>query len=93
MVVGVVVWELLLPGCASLKDKRQVVKSLKDRLQGRFKLSAAEVGLHDTHGRARLAACVVSVERVHAQQVLQAADQLVESEGRARIVDATLTFY
>jgi uncharacterized protein YlxP (DUF503 family) len=89
----VVVWELLLPGCASLKDKRQVVKSLKDRLHARFNLAAAEVGLHEVHNRARLAACTVSGERVHAQQVLQAADGLVENESRARILDATVTFH
>lgn len=91
--VGVAVWQLMLPGCESLKDKRQVVKSLKDRLHARFNLSAAETGLHDVHGRAELAACVVSTDRVHAQQVLQSADKLVEDEGRARILDATTTFY
>jgi len=93
MVVGVVVWELMLPGCASLKDKRMVVKSLKDRLHQRFNLSAAETGLLDVHARAEIAACVVSNDRKHAQSVLQSADRLVEEEGRARIVDSYTTFY
>jgi len=93
MVVGVVVWELMLPGCASLKEKRMVVKSLKDRLHQRFNLSAAETGLLDLHARAEIAACVVSNDRKHAQSVLQSADRLVEEEGRARIVDSYTTFY
>ena len=93
MVVGVAVWELMLPGCASLKDKRMVVKSLKDRLHQRFNVSAAETGLLDVHARAEIAVAVVSNDRKHAQSVLQSADRLVEEEGRARIVDSYTTFY
>jgi hypothetical protein len=52
MTVGVVVWELHIAGCQSLKDKRQVVKSLKDRLHHRFNVSGAETGHHDLHQRA-----------------------------------------
>lgn len=93
MVVGVVVWELHIPGCASLKEKRMVVKSLKDRLHARFNVSAAETAHQDAHQRAELAACVVSEDRRHAQSVLASADRLVEEEGRARIVDSYTTFY
>ncbi|MDB4947362.1 MAG: hypothetical protein JWM27_11 [Gemmatimonadetes bacterium] len=93
MVVGLAVWELLLPGCSSLKEKRQVVKGLKDRLHARFNVSAAETDHQDAHGRAQLAACVVSSDRKHAVQVLQSADRLVEEEGRARILDAYTTFH
>ena len=93
MVVGVSVWELMLPGCESLKDKRQVVKSLKDRLHARFNVSAAETAHQDAHQRAEIAVCVVSEDRRHAQSVLASADRLVEEEGRARILDAYTTFY
>jgi uncharacterized protein YlxP (DUF503 family) len=93
MVVGVVVWELRIPGCASLKEKRQVVKSLKDRLHARFNVSAAETAHQDAHQRAEIAVCVVSEDRRHAQSVLSSADRLVEEEGRARIVDSYTTFY
>jgi uncharacterized protein YlxP (DUF503 family) len=93
VVVGLVVWELHLPGCASLKEKRQVVKSLKDRLHRQFNLSVAETGHQDVLQRAELAACVVSGERRHADSVLGAADQLVEDEARARIIDSSTIFY
>ncbi|HET6764239.1 MAG TPA: DUF503 domain-containing protein [Longimicrobiaceae bacterium] len=93
MVVGLAVWELMLPGCSSLKEKRQVVKSLKDRLHDRFNVSAAETDHHDVHQRAQIAAAVVSGDRKHAVQVLQQADRLVEEEGRARILDSYTTFY
>ena len=93
MVVGLVVWELHVPGCQSLKDKRQVVKSLKDRLHAKFNVSAAETAHQDLLQRAELSVCVVSNDRKHAQSVLSSCDQLVEMEGRARIVDSYTTFY
>lgn len=93
MVVGLSVWELHVPGCASLKEKRQVVKSLKDRLHARFNVSAAETGHQDLLQRAEISVCVVSEDRRHAQSVLSSADSMVAGEGRARIIDSYTTFY
>ena len=47
MVVGLITWELHLDGCQSLKDKRQILRSLKDRLHQRFNVSAAETDHQD----------------------------------------------
>src|SRR6266704_3447017 len=47
-------WELHLAACQSLKDKRHVLKSLKDRLHNRFNVSAAETAHHDLWQRAEL---------------------------------------
>jgi uncharacterized protein YlxP (DUF503 family) len=77
MVVGVRTWELHLAGCQSLKDKRRVVKSLKDRLHQRFNVSAAEVDHQDVWQRAALACSVVTTDRRHAEEVLTACDGLV----------------
>lgn len=93
MVVGLAVWELSLPGCASLKDKRSVIKSLKQRLHNEFNVSAAETAHHDALQRAELAACVVGVDQPQTNRVLDSADQLVEREFRARIVDSYRTYY
>ena len=46
MVIGVRSWELHLPGAHSLKEKRSVVKSLKQRLHNEFNLSVAETAKH-----------------------------------------------
>ncbi|HWO87527.1 MAG TPA: DUF503 domain-containing protein [Gemmatimonadales bacterium] len=86
MVVGVARWELFLAGSQSLKDKRRVVKSLKDRLQARYGVSAAEVDHQDLWQRASLAAAVVSGEPSHVEQVLAACDRLVQSEAGATVV-------
>lgn len=93
MVIGVIGWELEISGSQSLKDKRSVVKSLKDRLHDRFNISVAETGRHDLWQRAELTACVVATERRHAESVLESADRLVGAEARARIVDSYRTFY
>ncbi len=85
-------WELHLSGCRSLKDKRRIVKSLKDRLHRQFNVSVAETDHQDTWQRSELACCVVANDRRHAESVLSSADHLIESEGLARIIDSTSSF-
>jgi uncharacterized protein len=92
VIVGLITWELHLAACHSLKEKRHIVKSLKDRLHQRFNVSAAETDHHDLWQRAELSAVVVSTDRQHAEQVLQEADRLVESADGARIVDSSLSY-
>lgn len=92
MVVGLIGWELEVFGCQSLKEKRSVIKSLKDRLHQRFNVSVAETGHLELWQRAELTACVVSSERRHAESVLASADRLVDAEPRARIIRAQRSF-
>lgn len=93
MVIGLATWELHLPGCGSLKEKRSVLKSLKDRLHRQYNVSVAETAYHDVLQRAEIAACVVATERRHADAVLASADRLVELEAEARILQSSKTFY
>src|SRR5947208_14777648 len=86
------VWELHLPACQSLKDKRTIVKSLKDRMHNRFNVSVAETGHQDLWQRAELTAAVVSTDRRHAESVLREADQLVAGADGARIVDTSTSY-
>jgi len=92
VVVGVARWELHLAGCQSLKDKRRIVKSLKDRLHQRCRVSAAETGAHDLWQRAELAAAVVAPDRRHAEEVLTACDRLVQGEPLAHIIASETTY-
>lgn len=92
MVVGIVTWELHLDGCRSLKDKRRVLKSLKDRLRAQFNVSVAETDYQDLWQRAEIACAVVTTDRHHAQEVLGAADRFVASNPLLRIIDAATTF-
>ncbi len=93
MVVGVVAWELEVFGAQSLKEKRSVVKSLKDRLHDRFNVSVAETAHQDKWQKAELTACVVAAERRHADSVLESLDRFVAGDPRARIIDSYRTFF
>lgn len=68
MVIGVCTLELSIPTASSLKDKRQVVKSVIARLRNEFNVSVAEVGQLDSWQSAVIAAVTVSGDRdyVHA---------------------------
>lgn len=92
MVIGLVTWELHLNGCRSLKDKRRILKSLKDRLHNKFNVSVAETAHHDRWQRAELACCVVGNERRHCESVLAAADNLLVLHPEARVIDSTTSF-
>ncbi len=70
MVIGVCTLELSLPAAASLKDKRQVVKSLMARLRNEFNISVAEVGAQDQRQWAVVGVACVSSDRDYAQGLL-----------------------
>ncbi len=85
MVIAVASWELSLPGCASLKQKRMVLRSLKERIRKRFNVSISETSHQDLWSRAELSAAVVGSDRQFTDSVLDRVDQLVEGETRAVI--------
>ncbi len=72
--IGVLTIEIHVEQSHSLKEKRHVVKSLKDRLRDRFNVSVAEIDFLDSWQSSVVAAVTVSRDRVHAQQVLQAVE-------------------
>lgn len=86
-VVAVGVWQLMLPGSRSLKEKRMVIRSLKDRIRNRFNVSVAETGHQDVWGRAELTVALVASDRGAADSLLDGVDRLMEGESRAVIVD------
>lgn len=92
MVIGVRSFELHLPTAHSLKDKRSVLKSLKDRLHNEFNVSVAETGRHDAWQAAELTVCVVSAERRHAASVLESVDKFVDGNPLCRIVDTATSY-
>lgn len=92
MVIGVGSWDLSLPECRSLKEKRRVVKSLKERLQQRFRVSVAETDHQDTWTRAQLTAAVVASDASHADSILDTIDQFVVRDGRTVILNVERSF-
>ena len=69
---------LHLPESQTLKDKRQVVRSLLARLRNQFEVAAAEVARQDTWQVAVLGLAYVSGEASHAEEVIQHAVRYIE---------------
>jgi uncharacterized protein YlxP (DUF503 family) len=77
MWIGWLEFDLLLGDVRSLKQKRSVIRPVVAELQRKFSLSAAEIGGHDLHRRAGIGVAMVSADRGHAVDVLDAAERLV----------------
>jgi uncharacterized protein YlxP (DUF503 family) len=93
MVVAMMRWDLSLPGVDSLKEKRMVVRSLKDRIHHRFKVSVAETNHQDQWTRAQIAVALVATDAAHAEEVLDKVDHLVRQEGRALVLNRYRELY
>ena len=91
VIVGIQAWELHLPDCHSLKEKRGVLKPLTVALQ-RLNVSVAETGHQDLWQRAEIACAVVGTARPVVDGTLRAADRVVEETDGVRIVDTTTVF-
>jgi len=79
-----------IPDTQSIKDKRNVVKSVIDKLKRRFQLSAAEVDLLDSLSFAQIGGALVSNSRVFGEKVLNKALQMLENEGSMVIQDVKI---
>ncbi len=78
MIVGVLEVELFLPGCLSLKEKRMVIRSVKDKVSKKFNTSVAEIDFLDKWQRASLAFATVSNSKAFTEEVLQKIFQLLD---------------
>ena len=88
VIVGLCTVELFLADSQSLKDKRQVLLSLKDRLQHKFNLSVAEVDGQDLWQKAVLAFACVANDGRHVNQVLDQALNLIRNNPAVEIVQS-----
>ena len=77
MVIAVLSVELFIPYSQSLKDKRMVLRRVKDRLQ-KFNVAVAEVEHHDLWQRAGLGIVGISTTNEHVERELAAAAEEIE---------------
>lgn len=85
MWVGSAIIELHIPGAQSLKDKRMVVRSIRDRLRRRYGLACAEVAMQDVHQTARLGVAYVSSRRAEVESTFETAERFVAESGAAEV--------
>ena len=88
IIVGLCTVELFIPESHSLKDKRQVLLSLKDRLRDKFNLSVAEVDGQDLWQKAVLGLVCVANEGRYVNQVCDQALNLIRSVPAVEIVQS-----
>lgn len=72
MPIGLLTLEIHIPDARSLKDKRQVLRSLKDRLRDRFNVAVAELDHQDLWQRARVGIVSISSDGRHLEESLEA---------------------
>ena len=87
MFAAAVVFELFIPDCHTLKQKRAVVRPMVDGLQRRFKVSAAEIGMQDKWQRADIGVAVISGTEGHVLEVLGEVERFVWSFPEVQVMD------
>jgi len=87
MVIAYAVFDLHLPGCRGLKEKRMIVQSLKTRIRREFQVSAAEVADQDLLQRARLGVAAVGGEQPPLDALLQHVLRFVEENLDGQVLE------
>ncbi len=88
MWVGWIEFDILLGETQSLKQKRSVVRPLVNELRHRFELSAAETGSQDLLRRSQIGITMVTADRGHLVEVLDAAERLVAAHPEVELLSA-----
>src|SRR5262245_29017411 len=91
MVIGSLTARLLIRESRTLKDKRQVVRSILDRVKSAFNVSAAEEGTHDDVKVATLAFAAVGFETATIQGVLQKISEVLRNHPVAEYLSGEVT--
>ena len=92
MVVGVLQMRILVRDALSLKDKRRVVRSLRDRIRNDFNVSVSEVDALDQRQTAILGVALATNERKFADQVLAKVVDFVRRAPEGQLVDYEIEF-
>ncbi len=77
MFIGIARFELFLPASGSLKDKRQVLRSVTATVRPRFNVSIAEVDFQDLWQRAAFGVSCVAESGAHCRKVLQEVEKTI----------------
>jgi uncharacterized protein YlxP (DUF503 family) len=93
VVVALERFDLRIPGCGSLKEKRHVVKTLSAAIRSKFNVAVAEVDHHDLWQRTALGVAAVSGDQYQARRVLHEVEKLVERWAEVEVIDTELTLH
>ena len=87
MTIGILQLNLFIPQAGSLKSKRQVLRSLKDKVRNKFNVSVAEIRSIEKWQSAILAIACVSDDKRMVNSILSKVTNLVESQHAVELID------
>ena len=90
MIVSMIQFIVEIPEVDNIKEKRRIIRSIKDKLRHRFNMSVAEVDLQNSLSFAQIGGALVSNSRSFGETVLQKAFQMVERNLPVRIQDMSI---
>jgi len=93
MLVALCRFDLRVPGCTSLKEKRHVVKTLTASLRRRFNVAVAEVDHQDLWQRAAIGVSAVSGEKYQLTKVVHQVERHVEGFPGVEVIDAQVSLH
>jgi uncharacterized protein len=93
MLVALERFDLRIPGCGSLKQKRHVVKSLTAALRRKYNVSVAEVEHHDLWQRTGIAVAATGAEHFQVRKVMHEVERFVERWPEVEVIDAELSVH
>ena len=93
MFVGVARFELRLPGCSSLKEKRSALRGLTGLIKQKFNAAVAEVDHQDQHQRATVGVSVIADTKFHVQRVLHEVERHVDGYPRVEMIDVGIDLF
>jgi uncharacterized protein YlxP (DUF503 family) len=93
MLVAAARFDLRVPGCTSLKEKRHVVKTLIASLRGTFNLAVAEVDHQDLWQRTAIGVSAVATGRYHLTRVIHEVERHVERFPGVELIDTAMSLH
>ena len=91
--VGSLTVEFFIPHSHSLKEKRSVLKRMKDRVRNQFNVSLAETGFQDKWQRSHWTFCAVGSDKVYIEGVFQKLIEFLDAGQHAELTSHKLNFY
>ena len=87
MLIGYRGFELFIPNSHSLKDKRQVLRRLKDTIKSRYNVSFAEIDFQDKWQRSSFGLVTIGAKRADVDKRLDNIQRMIELDDRITILD------
>ena len=90
MIVSMIQILFEIPDVFNLKEKRRIIRSIKDKLHKRYHMSVAEIDLQDSISFGQIGGALVSNSRVFGESVMHKAFEMIEKEMPVRIQDMSI---